>query len=157
MVTGIFRTPKPDELRKTLRNVVTLVPYFIVMVILMIAWVTKDEYLSGQFRGTFGWLHRNGMDIRAFGVYVALTAGIVTLFWHRARRHWLSSILLLFFAITPYLFYTSAATYYLSTEPVSSGVAIVIYWGGYIFGFLLIALISILITWLEVTSLKGTG
>ena len=153
MVTGIFRTPKPDELR----NAVTLVPYIICIVILGIAIVIANENANGEFRGTLGWLSRQGMDVHALGVYIALTAGVVAILWHRARRHWLSSILLLFVAIAPYLFYTSAATYYLSTEPVSSGVAIVIYWGGYIFGLLLITLTSTLLTWLEVTRLKGMG
>lgn len=155
MVTGIFRTPKPDELRKTLHNVVTLVPYVIIVVILLIALTVADEQSRGVERGTLGWLKRNGMDLRIFGTYVALTAGISAVLWHRARKYWLASILLLFFVSTPYLFYTSAATYYLTTESNASNVALVIYWGGYTFCFLLIALIALLITWLEVTRLKG--
>lgn len=157
MQTGVFRIPKPEATRRTLRGVLVLVPYCIIAVILAMALVVASEQTQPIQRGTLGWLQRHGMDLRAFGLYIALTAGIGTLFWRKARRRWLSSIGLLFFVMTPYLFYTACATYYLTTEGMSSGVAIVIYWGGYIFGFLLVTLISVLLTWLEVANFRGGG
>lgn len=155
MQTGSFRTLKPDSARRTLRRVLTFVPYCVIVVILVMALVVENEQRQPVQRGTLGWLARHGMDLRVFGVYIAMTAGIGALLWRRARRNWISSIGLLFFVSLPYLFYTACATYYLTTEAASSGVAIVIYWGGYAFCFLLVTLISVLLAWLEVANFRG--
>lgn len=157
MRTGTFRVPKPEAARQTLRGVVTLVPYGVIAVILAMAVAVAAEQSQPVPRGTLGWLSRHGMDLRVFGVYAALSAGVGALFWRRARRQWLSSIGLLFLVITPYLFYCACATYYLTTEANSSAVALIIYWGGYLFGFLLVTLVSVLITWLEVANFRGGG
>lgn len=157
MVTGVFRLQKPESYRRTLRNAIVFMPYIIVAIVLTMAIVIYREWSGDTLRGTLNWLDQSGMDIRFLGVYMAGTSGIGAIFWHRARRHFLISIGFLFFVSLPYLFYTACATYYLTNITDASPIAVVAYWGGYLFCFMLFTLISVLLAWLEVANFRGGG
>lgn len=157
MITGVFRQPKPENFRHTLRRTIIYAPYLIIAVILAMALVIEYEVRSDINVGTLSWLKSNGVDIRAFGLYVAATAGVGAVLWHRVRRHFLSSMCLLFVVSLPYLFYTACATYYLESINNTSLMVLVIYWGGYLFCFALFTFISVLLAWLEVANFRGGG
>lgn len=130
-----------------LRTLLDVVPWVAIVSLLLMALALYLE--DGDPHGAVGWIIGLGIRPLWIATYSAVSALLLAVLYPRIRMDTLSGLFIYGVLTAPYPLYCLVSSLYIFSTGSGSRVAIVVFWIGYLYFFLILTMVNLIANWIR--------